>query len=96
MHHHHYLTVLVDRLRDIGALTVQELEQRLAEVHREVESRFIELDLELNLALCRVDEAKEWAEETHDEVAIAEDMTVENAMESKQKIETLCRELKAH
>ncbi|RWV89076.1 hypothetical protein GW17_00048796 [Ensete ventricosum] len=47
----------------------------LAEVCREADLGFNKMDLELNLALCCVEEAEVWVEEARDEAAITKDMS---------------------
>ncbi|RWV91479.1 hypothetical protein GW17_00046233, partial [Ensete ventricosum] len=63
-------------------------------VHGETDSQLHELDLELNLALCRAEEAEAWAKEARDEATVAEDMVAESATECEWKVETLRRKLK--
>ncbi|RZS00609.1 hypothetical protein BHM03_00030341 [Ensete ventricosum] len=58
-----------------ACLRVQELKQCLAEVCREADLGFNKMDLELNLALCCVEEAEVWVEEARDEAAITKDMS---------------------
>ncbi|RRT51333.1 hypothetical protein BHE74_00005084 [Ensete ventricosum] len=59
-----------------------------------VDSRFNELDLELNLALRHAEEAEAQVEEAHDEAAIAKEMASESIMKSERKVKTLYGELK--
>ncbi|RZR75565.1 hypothetical protein BHM03_00062158 [Ensete ventricosum] len=61
-------------------LRAEEVEQHLVELRKEADSQVDKLNLELVLALCRVEESEAWAEEAHDEVAIVEDMAAENIM----------------
>ncbi|RWW73298.1 hypothetical protein BHE74_00018833 [Ensete ventricosum] len=58
------------------------MEPTSALVHRETDSQLHELDLELNLALCRAEEA----EEARDEATIAEDMVAESATSASGRL----------
>ncbi|RRT54481.1 hypothetical protein B296_00004533 [Ensete ventricosum] len=61
-------------------LRAEEVEQHLVELRKEANSQVDKLNLELVLALYRVEESEAWAEEAHDEAAIVEDMAAENIM----------------
>ncbi|RRT80678.1 hypothetical protein B296_00003154, partial [Ensete ventricosum] len=84
----------LEKIQSLFSSRAAKHEEEARSVHGETDSQLHELDLELNLALCRAEEAEAWAEETRDEATIAEDMAAESATECEWKVETLRRKLK--
>ncbi|URD78339.1 hypothetical protein MUK42_07016 [Musa troglodytarum] len=88
--HYQYMTTLVDRLRDTGAL-ISQLSR--ANVALEIDLRVVELYLELNLALHRVEETARRAEEIQAEAMMAKVIVAKSIAEGEQKVEALRYEL---